>query len=220
MGQYVDIGYNSTTSIISRHDSTIFLLLSRSQARTKEEGFRARLATYPVPKNDAQGSNNLVSDNRTDSTNDDPVRKRKRIRKLKPLHFECWNVTSLSNKKEEILIEVEKHKIYICALSETQKKSKGNTRYGDYLLVYSGRNKNERATAGFGILLHKSFENNIREIKYKDERILQVTVRFIKRKNTHLISFYAPDITKPKEEIPSIKTYSRCSTTLAPKMKL
>lgn len=40
---------------------------------------------------------------------------------------------------------MEQHNIDICALSETKKKGKGNIRLKDYIVIYSGREKNERA---------------------------------------------------------------------------
>ena len=53
-----------------------------------------------------------------------------------------------------------------------------------------------------GILLHEKFENNIIETKYFNDRILQVTIKRV-RKCTQVISVYAPDTSKPREEINS-----------------
>ena len=50
----------------------------------------------------------------------------------------CWNVTSFNNKDQEIIMELKKHKLDICALAETKKKDKGNISYDDYTLVFSG----------------------------------------------------------------------------------
>ena len=99
------------------------------------------------------------------------------------------------------MLEIEKHKIDICAITETKKKGKGNSKYGKYVLIYSGKDKHERATSGVGILLHEKFENNIIETKYVNDRILQVTIELKDRKCTHVISVYAPDTSKPREEI-------------------
>ena len=99
------------------------------------------------------------------------------------------------------MLEIEKHKIDICAITETKKKGKGNSKYGKYVLIYSGKDKHKRATSGVGILLHEKFENNIIETKYVNDRILQVTIELKDRKCTHVISVYAPDTSKPREEI-------------------
>ena len=109
-------------------------------------------------------------------------------------------MTALNNKDQETLIEIKKHKIDICALSETKKKGKGNTKYEDHILIYSGKEKNERAASGVGLLIHQKFETNIKDIKYVSDRLLQVTLNLHDKKPTHFISVYAPDITKPQEE--------------------
>ncbi|XP_056643832.1 craniofacial development protein 2-like [Diorhabda sublineata] len=112
----------------------------------------------------------------------------------------CWNVTSFNNKDQEILLEIKRHKLDICALSETKKKGKGNSKYGNYILIYNGKNKNERATSGVGLLLHESYENQIRNIIYVNDRILQATINLQKSRPTH-ISIYAPDSSKTQADI-------------------
>lgn len=94
---------------------------------------------------------------------------------------------------------MKEHKIDICALSETKRKGQGTSKYGEYILVHSGKAKQERAQAGVGLLLHEKYQNNIEDIKYVNERILKTTLK-INNTVTHLLSIYAPDISKPKEE--------------------
>jgi len=67
------------------------------------------------------------------------------------LRLGCWNVT-WNRKDQEIINEINAHNIDLCALSETKKKEKGNIR--DYILFYNGVEKNARAMAGVGILIH------------------------------------------------------------------
>jgi hypothetical protein len=50
-----------------------------------------------------------------------------------------------------------------------------------------------------GLLIHKKYMNNIDNIEYTNERVIQVTLKFPKAK-WYLISLYAPDISKPKEQ--------------------
>uniref|UniRef100_A0AAR5Q370 Endonuclease/exonuclease/phosphatase domain-containing protein n=1 Tax=Dendroctonus ponderosae TaxID=77166 RepID=A0AAR5Q370_DENPD len=98
-------------------------------------------------------------------------------------------------------MELENKGIDICAIAETKKKGKGSTRYGNYIFIYSGREKNERATSGVGILMNGKVENNISGINYVNDRLLQLTVKLQKSKTSHIISVYAPDINKPRVEI-------------------
>lgn len=50
-----------------------------------------------------------------------------------------------------------------------------------------------------GLLIHKKYMNNIDNIEYISERIIQVILTFPKTKWC-LLSLYAPDISKPKEQ--------------------
>lgn len=63
---------------------------------------------------------------------------------MKTLRIRCWNVTSLRNKDQEKMIEMKRHGIEMCALAETKKKGKGNLRCGEYILIYSRKDKKER----------------------------------------------------------------------------
>lgn len=115
------------------------------------------------------------------------------------LRIACWNVTSLTNKDQELILEMERHNIDICALSETKKKGKGNDIYGNYIVIYSGKNKEERASSGVGIIVHQKHQNKIVNASYVNDRILHVTMTLNKNKRTHLVSVYAPDTSKPQE---------------------
>jgi exonuclease III len=97
------------------------------------------------------------------------------------------------------LEEITNHNINICAISETKKKGKGSQQMGPYTMIYSGKPKNERASAGVGLLLHQKFLPNIDKISYTSERILQTTL-LVDNKHIELISVYAPDISKPRSE--------------------
>ncbi|KAH1000591.1 hypothetical protein HUJ04_012898 [Dendroctonus ponderosae] len=164
----------------------------------KGGGFMGEASNLPtVKKTYAHGTNNLASD-RTDYFDDDTARTRKRIRKPKPHRVATWNVTSFNNKHQEIIMELENKGIDICAIAETKKKGKGSTRYGNYILIYSEREKNERATSGVGILMNGKWENNISGINYVHNRLLQLTVKLQKSKTSHIISVYAPDINRPR----------------------
>ena len=57
---------------------------------------------------------------------------------------------SWSGREQDILNELNNFKIVFSALSETKKKSNGTTKFGNYILAYSGKKKEERASAGVG----------------------------------------------------------------------
>jgi len=75
----------------------------------------------------------------------------------------------------------------LCALSETKKKRKENIKYEDYVLLYSGVEKNARAMAGVRILIHERFENIIDKVKYTNKKIIQVLLK-TNNERTHFIS--------------------------------
>ncbi|XP_056647282.1 craniofacial development protein 2-like [Diorhabda sublineata] len=134
------------------------------------------------------------------SIDDDTARKRKkRVWKENIVRLGSWNITSWSNKDYEVVVEIEKNKIDFCAFSETKKKGNGSQRYQNYILLYSGVDKNLRARGGVGLLVNKKFEKDIKEVQYISHSIIQITVE-LADECTHLLSIYAPDVSKPKEE--------------------
>jgi endonuclease/exonuclease/phosphatase family metal-dependent hydrolase len=112
----------------------------------------------------------------------------------------CWNITSWTKRDQEVIQELDRHRIDICGIAETKKKGKGSARYNNYILIYSGKCRSERAHSGVGILLNEKYEHTIKDdIDYVSDRILRVTLS-INNTSVHLISIYAPDICKPREE--------------------
>lgn len=114
------------------------------------------------------------------------------------IRFGCWNITSWNKHDQEVIAEMNRQNIDVCALTETKKKGKGNTKYGNYPLVYSGKRKEERAEKGVALIIHEKFEKNIEDVDYIDERILHVTLNLQEGK-INIISIYAPDISKSKD---------------------
>ncbi|XP_072765165.1 uncharacterized protein [Anoplolepis gracilipes] len=167
----------------------------------KGGGFEGEASDLPIVKETSAPRTKDVASDGTDCNDDDRAGPRKkRVRKTKPIRIATWNVTSFNNREQEVITELEKHKIDICSLSETKKRRKGNIRIGDYILIYNGRNKNERAASGVGLLIQDKLEENIKDITYFSDRLLQTTLQLHKTKTTYVISTYAPDINKPKEE--------------------
>ncbi|XP_050455237.1 craniofacial development protein 2-like [Cataglyphis hispanica] len=125
---------------------------------------------------------------------------KKQIWRKSLLRCGCWNIMSWNGREQEILTEMEEHKIDICVLSETKKKGKGDKSYPGYILKYSGPEKHRRATAGVGMLIKDKYKYSIEETSYTSERIMRVTLD-IGREKIHLISVYAPDSNKSEKEI-------------------
>ncbi|XP_044755121.1 craniofacial development protein 2-like [Coccinella septempunctata] len=136
--------------------------------------------------------------NRTTRTNTGTSRRKQRWRR-NVIRAATWNIMSWNTKNAEILLEMEQHKIDICALSETKRKGKGSIRVPGYIFVYSGVSQRSRATAGVGILISEKLEQSIEDIHDISERFLKVTLNTETGK-LHLFSVYAPDISKPREE--------------------
>ena len=125
--------------------------------------------------------------------------RKKRTWKKSITRFAIWNIISWSGRNHEILTVLNDFKIDFCAISKTKKKGKGTVCIEDYILAYLGKAKEERVHAGVGLLIHKKYMNNIDSIEYINERIIQVTLTFPKAKWC-LLSLYAPDISKTKEQ--------------------
>jgi len=116
------------------------------------------------------------------------------------MRLACWNIRTWKNKDQEIILEMNNHKIDVCALSETKKRGKGILQQQNYILIYSGRDKDKAASSGVGMLIHEKYKQNIEDIKYVNHRILIVTLK-TNNEEIYLLSIYAPDISKPKEEV-------------------
>lgn len=71
-------------------------------------------------------------------------------------------------------MELTENKIDICSISETKQKGKRMQRTGNSILIYSGLNKNERAKAGVGTVIHSKYKDNINNNDYINERLLKV----------------------------------------------
>uniref|UniRef100_A0AAR5PA78 Endonuclease/exonuclease/phosphatase domain-containing protein n=1 Tax=Dendroctonus ponderosae TaxID=77166 RepID=A0AAR5PA78_DENPD len=129
------------------------------------------------------------------------ARKRKtREWKKQPLRIACWNVKSFNNKDQEIITELNEHKIGIFTIFETWQRGKGTSRDHNYILIYNGQAKTEGARSGVGLLIHDLYEDNIETIDYINNRILIANIT-VGNKPLHIISVYAPDVSKPDQSM-------------------
>lgn len=110
-----------------------------------------------------------------------------------------WNIESWRNRDQELLLELENHKIDICSISETRKKGKGSVALDKYILFYSGVDKSERANAGVGILIRSHLGTNVMDAYYMNERIMMIKIA-LKNNILYIISIYAPQTGRPRVE--------------------
>lgn len=139
--------------------------------------------------------------NRTDILSTKPARKR-RMRNCKKkreiMRIATWNIKTLNNKDQEVEKELRDKRIDICALQETKKKGKGQMWLGEYLLIYSGVERNERAKEGVALMIHKKLAHNIQICKYVSERII-VTKLKSDNGSINIVGIYSPENCKPED---------------------
>lgn len=110
-----------------------------------------------------------------------------------------WNIKSLNNRDQETMNELSDNKIDICAIQETKKKGNGQKLYPEYLSVYSGVPKNDRAREGVAIAIKKKYIGCIEECWYISSRIVVIRMNTEKQK-LNILSIYAPEDNRPKAE--------------------
>lgn len=115
------------------------------------------------------------------------------------MRFATWNIKSFNNKDQETLKELKDNKIDVCALQETKKKGKGHIQYDDYLVIYSGVEKQTRAKEGVAIAISRKYQANIQDCSYVSPRILVVRME-AEDQTLNIVSVYSPEDNKPKQE--------------------
>ncbi|XP_077259092.1 uncharacterized protein LOC143895675 [Temnothorax americanus] len=104
----------------------------------------------------------------------------------------------ISNKLTEVIHEIKKLDMDIVALSETKKKESGNTAIDDYMFIWSGISKSERAKAGVALLVKKKWVKYIKNIQYVNERCLVVKIELY-GKVTSILAVYEPTEDSPDQ---------------------
>jgi len=89
------------------------------------------------------------------------------------LKFGTWNVQGCINKMEEIIREINIMKMDVVVLTETKKKVTGSEAVGNYIHLFSGVKKYERAKRGVSILINKKWKGSIKNWEAIDERTLK-----------------------------------------------
>jgi exonuclease III len=87
--------------------------------------------------------------------------RRPKLRK-KTLKFGTWNAQGCKNKMKEIIREVSTMKMDVVVLTETKKKEAGSETLGNYIHLFSGVKKYERAKRGVSVLINKKLKGSIK----------------------------------------------------------
>ncbi|XP_024891525.1 uncharacterized protein LOC112467233 [Temnothorax curvispinosus] len=104
----------------------------------------------------------------------------------------------ISNKLMEVIHEIKKLDMDIVALSETKKKGSGNIAINDYVLIWSGIPKVERAKAGVALLVKRKWVKYIKDIQYVNEQCLVVKIELYGRVAS-ILAVYAPTEDSPEQ---------------------
>ena len=83
-------------------------------------------------------------------------------------------------------------KIDFAAIPETKKKLKGSKYIEDYMMLYSGASRNERASKGIALYIHKKWEDRLTNYEFVSDRIITARIR-LERGNATIIGVYAPE---------------------------
>jgi hypothetical protein len=93
----------------------------------------------------------------------------------------------------EMVKEMDKYKIDICALQEIQWSGKGTNK--NYMILYSG-NKSDKHDFGTGFYISRHNKDNLLDFEPINERICKIKLKYY---NLTLISTHAP--TEDKDEV-------------------
>jgi exonuclease III len=108
------------------------------------------------------------------------------------LKFGTWNVQGCRNKLEKIIREISTMKKDVVVLTETKKKGAGSKLLGNYIHLFSGVKKYERAKKGVSVLINKKWKCSIKNWESIDERILKLDMNIWGYKLT-IIGIHAPN---------------------------
>ena len=128
------------------------------------------------------------------------TKKDKRIWIKDKIRIAAWNVRDISQKEEELARILERLEIDFAAVSETKKKLCGSQYVSEYIMLHSGVKREERASKGVSIYIHRRWEKHIRNYEFINERIIRVRIR-LEQGNLTAIAVYAPEEGKREESI-------------------
>lgn len=92
---------------------------------------------------------------------------------------------------KDIIREINKRDLHIVTLTETKRKGSGLEECGNFVHIYTGVPKEERAAKGVSMLIHKTLKNKITNWEAVNDRIISVNLNHRGHKIT-AIGIYAP----------------------------
>lgn len=102
-----------------------------------------------------------------------------------------WNITQLTRKGGKKVEDIQKYKIEIPGISETQVKGTGEmTLDENYVLKYSGVDKKTRAKMGVGIIISEELNRNVTKQTAINSSIIRLDTDLREKKIT-FIQIYA-----------------------------
>ena len=137
-----------------------------------------------------------------------------------PFYLGTLNVRTLAKpgKLELIVKELERYRWDVIGLSETHLPGSGEQRCGDIILSYSGR-PDGKHRQGVGFLLTRKAKRALIATKLVSERLMMIRLR-AKVQNITAIQVYAPDSSRPDEEVDTFYQQLQSLTDEVPKKDL
>ncbi|XP_045463868.1 craniofacial development protein 2-like [Harmonia axyridis] len=146
-------------------------------------------------------ANKAKKPNKRLGTTDGSHGKRHKLRK-RTLNIGTWNVQGIRTKEDEITRELQTLSMDLVVLTETKKKGTGTEVINNYVHVYSGVPKHQRAKRGVSVMIHKKYRNKITDFEFLSENIIRININIHQRPVT-ILGIYAISDDEPisvKEE--------------------
>lgn len=106
------------------------------------------------------------------------------------MNIGTWNVQGIRGKVEEITQELNNLKMDIVVLTETKKKGTGTENVNNYVHIFSGVAKHQRAKRGVSVMIHRKHEHKVTDFETIDENIIRINVN-INQKPVTILGVYA-----------------------------
>jgi hypothetical protein len=113
--------------------------------------------------------------------------------------FGTWNVGSLSGRSGEVVDELWRRRVDVCAVQETRWKGEAAKFVGAKGRRYKLWWKGDDGTGGVGVMVKEELMNKVVEVRRKSARVI-VVVMVIAKVTVRVISGYAPQHGRMEEE--------------------
>ncbi|XP_044745289.1 uncharacterized protein LOC123307136 [Coccinella septempunctata] len=112
------------------------------------------------------------------------------------MNFGTWNVQGMKDKVVEISRECESLRMDIVVLTETKKKGIGSEILDNYVHIFGGVPKDQRAKRGVSLLIHKKHKHKITDFESVSENIIRVNMNLFQTPVT-ILGVYAVSNDEP-----------------------